>query len=121
MCLTLTKSKDIANAFSKYFIYISRSIESTIKFSRNKFHDFLPDLDFFFTKSVDKIEIQNIILSPNPLNVVGSNRIPTKIFKLLSIDISNQLSELLNLCFLHGVFPAILKSSKVITIFKKES
>ena len=43
--IRLTKPKDISNAFKKYFINISSSIQSKIKFSRIKFHDFLPDID----------------------------------------------------------------------------
>ena len=48
----LTKPKDIANAFNKYFKNNSSSTQSTIKFSRNKFHDFLPDIELnFFHKA----------------------------------------------------------------------
>ena len=116
--ITLTKLEDIANAFNKYFINISRTIQSTIKFSRSKCHDFLPDIDInsFIIKPVDKTEMQNI-LSLNPLKAVDPNSVPTKILKLLSSDISNQLSELFKLSFLLGVFPSILKSSKIIPIF----
>ena len=121
--ITFNKPEDIANAFNKHFINISSTIQSTIKFSINKFHNFLPDTDInsFFIKPVDKIEIQNIILSLNRLNAVGSNNIPTKILKLLSKDISNQSSELFSFSFSLSVFPSILKSIKVIPIFKKES
>ena len=107
--VTLTKHKDIGNVCNKYFINISSSIQSTVKFSRNKFHDFLPDIeiDSFFINPVDKMKIKNIILSLNPLK--------------LSNDVSNHLSELINLSFSHGVFPSILKSGKVIPTFKKES
>ena len=89
--ITLTKLKDIVNAFNKYVINISNSIQSTIKFSRNKFHGFLPDVEIksFFIKPADKIEIKNIILSLNPLKAVGPNSIPTRILKLLSNDISH--------------------------------
>ena len=116
--ITLTKLEDIANAFNKYFINISRTIQSTIKFSRSKCHDFLPDIDInsFIIKPVHKTEMQNI-LSLNPLKAVDPNSVPTKILKLLSSDISNQFSELFNLSFLLGVFPSILKSSKIIPIF----
>ena len=106
--ITLTKPKNIANTFSKYFINISSSIQSTIQLSRNKFHDFLPDIDIktFFIKSVDKIEIQDIILSLNHLKAVDPNSILTKILKLLRNDISNQLSDLFNFSsFSLGVFP----------------
>ena len=110
--ITLTKSKSIANAFNKHFINISGSIQSTIKFSKNKFHDFLPDIDIdsFFLKPVDKVEIKNSILCLNPLKAVGPNSIPTKILKLFSNDISSQFTELFSLSFSLGVFPSILKS-----------
>ena len=56
--ISLTKPDAIANACNKYFIHISSMIQSSIKFSRNKFHDFLSDKDiFFFIKPVDKTEI----------------------------------------------------------------
>ena len=95
--------------------------QSTIRFSRNKFHHFLRDIEInsFFIKPIDKIEIKNIILSLNPLKAVGPNRIPTKILKLLRNDILNQLSELFHHSFSHSF--SILKSSKVVPIFKKES
>ena len=43
--IILTNPKGIANVFNKYFKNISSSIQSGIKFSRNKFHDFHPDID----------------------------------------------------------------------------
>ena len=78
--ITLTKSKDIAIAFNKCFINISSSIQSTINFSRNKFHNFLPSVEikYFFIKPVDKIEIKNIILSLNTLKAFGPSSILTK-------------------------------------------
>ena len=121
--ITLTKPEDIANALNKYFINIPSTIQSTIKFSRNIFPNFHSDTDInsCFIKPVDKTKIQNIIFSLNPLKAVGCNNIPTKILKLFSIDISNQLPQLFNLSFSLAVFPSILKSSKVIPIFEKES
>ena len=69
----------------------------------------------------DKTEIKNIILSLDPLKSIGPNSIPTKILKLLSNEISTQLDELFNLSFSEGVFPSILKTCKVIPIYKKDS
>ena len=82
--ISLIKPEDIANAFNKYFVNISSTIQSTINFSRDKFHDFLLNIDInsFFIKAADKTEFQNIILSVNPLKAVGSNIIATKILKL---------------------------------------
>ena len=57
--ISSTKPEAIASAFNKYLANISSTIQSTIKFSRNKFKDFLPDIDInsFFINPVDKIEI----------------------------------------------------------------
>ena len=62
---------------------ISTPIQCTIKFSRNKLDDFLPNTDiyYFFIIPVDKTEIQNTILSINPLKAIGTNSIPTKNFE----------------------------------------
>ena len=43
--ITLTKSEEISNVFNNYFVKISSTIQSTIKFSRKKFHEFFLDID----------------------------------------------------------------------------
>ena len=60
-------------------------------------------------------------MSLNPSKVVGPNSITTKILKLLINDVSSQLTELFNLSFPRGVFPLVLKTSKVIPVYKKDS
>ena len=69
---SLTKLEHIADAFNQYFVNISNTVQSTINFSRSKFHDFLPDIDInsFFTKPVGKTDIQNFILSLNALKAI---------------------------------------------------
>ena len=52
---------------------------------------------------------------------IGPDSIPTKILKLLINDVSSQLTELFNLFFSRGVFALILKTSKVIPVYKKDS
>ena len=42
-----------------------------------------------------------------------------KILKLLNKDISDQLAILFNQSFSSGIFPSILKTSKIIPIYKK--
>ena len=121
--ISLTNPKDIADAFSNYFSNVATGIKFSIKYSRNKFFDFLPQINInsFFINPTDKTEIKNIILSLDPLRSIGPNSIPTKILKLLSNDISTQFAELFNLSFSEGVFPSILKTCKVIPIYKKDS
>ena len=120
--ISLTNPKDIADAFNNYFSNVANSIKSSIKYSRNKFFDFLTQINInsFLINPTDKTEIKNIILSLDPLRSIGPNSIPTKILKLLSNDISTQFAELFNLSFSEGVFPSILKTCKVIPIYKKD-
>ena len=98
---------------------ISSLSQSTIKFSRKKYHYFLSNIDInsFLIKPDSKIKSENNILSLNPIKPVTPNSIPTKILKLLSNDISVQLSELINLSFFLGNFPSVIKSRKVSPIF----
>ena len=86
--ITSTKPEKIANAFNKYFVSISSTIQSTSRFSRKKFREFLHDIGInsFYIKSVDKIDIENII-SYYLLKAVVPNSIATKIIKLPSNNI----------------------------------
>ena len=120
---SLTNPKGNADSFNNYFSNVATGIKSSIKYSRNKFFDFLPEVDInsFFINPTDKTEIKNIIWSLDPLKSIGPNIIPTKILKLLSNDVSTQFAELFNLSVSEGVFPSTLKTCKVIPIYKKGS
>ena len=43
--ISLTNPKDIADAFNNYFCNVAAGIKSSIKYSRNKFFDFLHQID----------------------------------------------------------------------------
>ena len=81
----LTEPQEIANDFNKYFVNVVTDIQSSIRYSKNKFHDVLPpiNINYFFLNSADEIEVENIILSLNPSNAISPNSISTKILKLL--------------------------------------
>ena len=74
-----------------------------------------------FLQPTDKEEIANIISSLNSNKASGPNSIPYRILFLLKNDISKQLADLFNLSFLTGVFPSVLKTAKVVPVFKKNS
>ena len=106
---SLTEPQEIANAFNKYFVNVATDIQSSIRYSKNNFHDFLPpvNINSFFLNPTDEIEVKNIILSLNPLKAIGPNSIPAKILKLLINDVSFQLAVFFNLFFSRGIFPLI--------------
>ena len=120
---TITNPSDIANAFNNYFAKIAINIQSSIRFSKKKYCDYLPPLNIesFFLTPTDSTKVPNIIFSLNQSKSDGSNCIPIKILKLLNKDISDQLAILFNQSFSSGIFPSILKTSKIIPIYKKGS
>ena len=119
---TITNPSDIANAFNNYFAKVAINIQSSIRFSKKKYYDYLPPLNIesFFLTPTDSTEVSNIIFSLNQNKSDGPNSIPIKILKLLNKDISDQLAILFNQSFSSGIFPSILKTSKIIPIYKKK-
>ena len=74
-----------------------------------------------FLQPTDKEEIANIISCLNSNKASGPNSIPYRILFLLKNEISKQLADLFNLSFMTGVFPSVLKTAKVVPVFKKDS
>ena len=112
----------IANTFNNFFTSVAEIVHSKIKFSNKSFKNFLSSeiKDSLLITSTNKEEIYNII-SLNSNMSSGPNSIPTKVLHLLQDQISNHLATVCNLSFSTGVFPAILKTAKVITIHKRNS
>ena len=121
---TLTDPKDIANSFNKYYASIAEDILKKRKYNGNKsFTDYLhnPSEQTFALFDCTEVEIENIIAVINPKKATGPFSVPTNILHLLKTQISHPLSVIFNLSFRTGKFPDLLKSAKVIPIFKKGS
>ena len=120
---TITNPYDISNVFNNYFAKVAIDIQSSIRFSKKKYYDYHPPLNIesFFLTPTDSTEVSNIIFSLNQNKSDGPNSIPIKIVKLLNKDISDQLAILFNQSSSSGIFPSILKTSKIISVYKKGS
>ena len=71
-----------------------------------------------FFSSTPLLEVKSKILAFNPSKAIGPICIPIKILKLLINDLSSQLTELFKLSFSREL---ILKTSKAIPAYKKDS
>ena len=113
----------IANTFNDYFTSIAETTKRSIKYVHKHFSDYLSNENSstIFLQPTDKEEIANIISSFNSNKASGPNSIPYRILFLLKNGISKHLADLFNLSFMTGVFPSILKTAKVIPVFKKDS
>ena len=62
---TITNPSDITNAFNNYFAKVAIDIQSSIRFSKKKYYDYLPPLNIesFFLTPTDSTEVSNIISS----------------------------------------------------------
>ena len=69
----------------------------------------------------NKNEIISIFSVLDSQKASGPKSISIKIVKLMKNDTSDQLAVLFNVSFTCGSFPTILKISKVIPIYKKDS
>ena len=120
---TITNPYDIANTFNNYFASIAETIKKSIKYSHKHFSDYLSNesSSTIFLQPTDKEEIANIISSLNSNKTSGPNSIPYRVLFLLKNEISKQLADLFNLSFMTGVFPSVLKTAKVVPVFKKDS
>ena len=119
---TITNPYDIANTFNNYFASIAETTKKNIKYSHKHFSDYLANenSNSIFLQPTDKEEIANIISSLNSNKASGPNSIPYRIL-LPKNEISKQLADLFNLSFMTGVFPSVLKTAKVVPVFKKDS
>ena len=120
---TITNPYDIANTFNNYFASIAETTKKSIKYSHKHFSDYLSNetSSAIFLQPTDKEEIANIISSFNSNKASGTNRTPYRISLLLKNEISKQLVDSLNLSFMTGAFPSLLKTAKVVPVFKKDS
>ena len=86
---SLTEPQELANAFNKYFVNVGTDIQSSITYSKNNFHDFVPPINInsFFLNPTDETAVKNI-MSLNPSEAIGPNSIPTKILMLLMFHLN---------------------------------
>ena len=120
---TISNPHDIANTFNNYSAFIAETTKNNIKYSHKHFSDYLKEEceSTIFLKPTSKEEIGNIISSLNSNKTSGPNSIPYRILFLLKNEISIKLGDLFNLSFVNGIFPLVLKTAKVVPVFKKYS
>ena len=120
----ITNPKQISNFANKYYTNIAGDILKKRKYKGNKhFKQFLknPNTIKFLINQTDPQEVEDIIKDFDTTKGVGPNSIPPKILKQISHLISTPLSDIFNKSFRTGIFPDLLKISKINPIHKKDS
>ena len=120
----ITNPKQISNFANKYYTNIAGDILKKRKYKGNKhFKQFLknPNTIKFLINHTDPQEVEDTIKDFDASKGVGPNSIPPKILKQISHLISKPLSDIFNKSFHTGIFPSLLKISKINPIHKKDS
>ena len=120
--------KEISNKFNEYFSNIAGDILKGRKYEGYKegYGDYMsympdPEPDSIFLHAVSSEDIFNIIMKFDDNKGTGPCSIPSKILKMISLEIAEPLSWIANICFSTGVHPDKLKIAKIIPIYKKGS
>ena len=97
-------------------------MQSKIEFSSKSFSDFLPPniYESVILSQITEDEFVKIISSLNSAKSTGPNSNPTKILKLLQVQMSKHLTDIFNLSSTTGAFSNSLKSAKVIPVHRNE-
>ena len=112
----ITNPCKIANIVKNYFASVVDAAKQNINYSHKHLSECLKHQcnNFIFIRPTDTFSL-------NINKVSGPFSIPNKILILQKKDNSKELADLFNLSFSSGSFPSILKTTKVVSVFKKRS
>lgn len=104
--------KDVADLFSDQFSLLNDGVDRVLpRYSQNH-----PSL---FLRPVDEIEVFRIVMSfPNKFSS-GLDEVPVFILKRAAEFVGGPLADVINACFVEGVFPPTLKRAKLVPVYKK--
>ena len=121
---TLTKPQEIANAFNSHYSTVADKILNQRKYQGNKsFYHYLkdPNTKTFMIKPTTTQEIEDTISNIDTSKSTGPNSIPNSLLHSIRNSISTPLSIMFNKSFSKGQCPRMLKLTKIIPIYKKDS
>ena len=118
---TISEPKEIANAFNDFFVSIGDT--GVLNTNRNiDFNQYMP-LKTNCTLIFQEITVDNtrrIIDSLKPKTSTGVDSVSNKLLKFVKMAISDPLTIIINQMLRVGIFPDLLKISKVVPVYKKD-
>ena len=118
---TISEPKEIANVFNDFFVSIGDT--GVLNTNRNiDFNQYMP-LKTNCTLIFKEITVDNtrrIIDSLKPKTSTGVDSVSNKLLKFVKNAISEPLTIIINQMLRVGIFPDLLKISKVVPVYKKD-
>lgn len=116
---TITNSEIIADSFINSFTNAPESLLKNLHHSVNSSTTITPNENSIFLKPVCAAEIIEIIDSLKNSNSTGPDDITTLLVKESKALIADVYAYIINNSFQYGIFPDLLKLSKIIPVHKK--
>ena len=116
----LSGAVEISEGFNNFFANIGPDLAKTIKGTEKRFSDFLShetDENFVFANMTPDI-INDALNRLKSKNSSGPDKISTNLLKSIIPTIMGPICYLFNLSFKTGFIPTILKTAKIVPIFK---
>lgn len=114
----ITNNKEVADVFNDYFISAGELLTKNVVDSPFDITSEIKGKNLFSLRPTTPMEVNIVIQNLRNTESTGLDGIKTKAVKLCAEYISETLSELINASFKSGVFPDLLKISRVFPIFK---
>jgi len=118
---TVSDPELIANEFNDFFVNVGVQISKSIIPTKAKAEDFMPTLDNLIEidlGNTNPTHFCDIVKSLQPKCSLDSDGLSTKLLKIVANEISRPMSYIFNLSLQNSVFPAKIKKSRTVTIFK---
>ena len=121
--LIIDDPKLISDTFNNFFVNVGPNTDNTIpkcfkppmSYLRNRFN-----INFTITPTTNA-EVMTILLLLDDNKSTGISSIPTKLLKIAAPIIVPYLVSIINLSFIKGTFPKLMKLAKILPIFKSGS
>ena len=119
----VSQPKNIVEHFNDYFTSISKELQKHVPPTKRIFSDNLKDsnAESFFVTPTTPEEISDLIQTLSSNKSAIPNNMPTSILEKIKDEISILLSAISNNSFKNGILSNLLKSAKVIPVFKNRS
>ena len=103
----LKETKQIANAFSNFFVNAANTVNKDIPLTFKSPNDYfkIPTPNHYFYIQSQNLKLRTLLTLLNSSKASGPFSIPTKLLKLLRSIVSDPISLLINDSFLRGQFP----------------
>ena len=113
----------IANGFNNYFVNVGPDLAKKIPDCNKKATDYLQNRlagSMYFSPATDE-EVLDIISGLKNTNSLGHDNIPNKVVKYCKSELAHIICHIVNQSMADGVFPELLKTAKIVPVFKSEN